>query len=153
MQLMRTVARSVHEKEVLGWDERFDLGPTDNDSADMDEATLYAWVVRMVGGGKDSSIMLGGKPVCEKPTIGLCVRSKAAVAKAFTERAGDICRSPERPDLRLSKEEAQGHLMGNLVVGELLVEEARSVGKDIDNVCRREAAQAKDDAKWGGLRS
>jgi hypothetical protein len=71
MQLMRTVARSVHEKEVLGWDERFDRGPTDNDSADMDEATLYAWVVRMVGCGKDSSIMLGGKPVCEKPTIGL----------------------------------------------------------------------------------
>lgn len=151
MQLTRTIARSVHEKEVMGRDERFDRGPTDDDGADMDSAALFAWVVRMVAGGKDSSIVLGGQPVCKKPTIGLCVRSKAAVAQVFRERASDICRSPERLDLRLSKEEAQGHLMGNLVVGELLVEEARRVGKDIDNVCRSEAAQVKEDAKYAKL--
>ena len=135
----------------MGRDEGFDRGPTDNDGADMGKAALYAWVERMVAGGRGSSIVLGGQPVCKTPTIGLCVRSKAAVAQVFTERASDICRSPERPDLRLSKEEAQGHLMGNLIIGELLVDEARRVGKDIDNVCAKEATAAKDAAKYAKL--
>jgi hypothetical protein len=78
------------------------------------------------------------------------VRLKAAVAEVYKHRATYICRSPERPDLRLSKEEAQGHAMGNLVIGELPESEARRVGKDIDNVCAKEAAavrQATKDAK------
>ena len=57
-------------------------------------------------------------------TFGDCCMVKAVVQALFSERLSDICRcrSPARPDLRLSKEEAQGHLIGNLVIGELLAD-------------------------------
>ena len=96
----------------------------------------------MFSGGSEASVMLSGDPICETLSVRLCVRLKAAVAKIYRERASDICRSPERPDLRLSKEEAQGHFAGNLIIGELLESEARRVGKDVDNVCARDSSPA-----------
>ena len=65
----------------------------------------------------------------------------------FSDHADNVCRSPERPDLRLSKEEAQGHLAGNLVIGELLPVEARAVGKRVDNHIMAEAEASKKASK------
>ena len=82
-QFVRMVPRSVHDNEVTGRDEGFDRGPTDGLGADLDDAALYAWLVRMTAGGRDASIVLGGEPVCDTPTVGLCVRSESAVAKVY----------------------------------------------------------------------
>ena len=62
-------------------------------------------------------------------TVGDCCMVKAVVQALFSDRLIDIFRSPEWPDLRLSKEEAQGHLIGNLVIGEQLADEGRAVGE------------------------
>ena len=44
-----------------------------------------------------------------------------------------ICRSPERPDLKMSQEEAQGWAVAAVVDRELLPDEARPIGKRVDN--------------------
>ena len=67
------------------------------------------------------------------PTVGLAVLVKQAVVKVWKQRGGAICRSPERPDLKMSQEEAQGWLVAAVVNRELLADEARLVGKRVDN--------------------
>lgn len=135
------------ETQVEGQEEECGHVTSDGNGAGLSDAALYAWAESMFAGGSDASVALGGEPVCETPTVGLCIRCKAAVIKLYMQCASNVCRSPERPDLRLSKEEAQGHLMGNLVLGELLESEARRIGKDIDNVCAKEEAAKKQAAK------
>ena len=78
-------------------------------------------------------------------SVGLCCSVKTVVHAVFTDHADRICRSPERPDLPISKEEACGHVIGSLCIGELLAEEGRKIGKRVYNVrrgCRRERALA-----------
>ena len=43
--------------------------------------------------------------------MGDCGTVKEVIKVLYRNRLDDICRSPERPDLRLSQEEAQGHLL------------------------------------------
>ena len=143
MMLTRILARSARDDAVEDSKQGCGRGPSSENDAGLGDAALYALVELMFAGGRDSSVVLGGEPACDAPTVGLCERLKAQVAQVYKDRASDICRSPERPDLRLSKEEAQGHAMGSLVIGELLESEARRVGKDIDNVCAKEAAMVK----------
>ena len=59
-----------------------------------------------------------------------------------------VCRSPERPDLQLSQEEAYGRLVVDLVDGptELVAKELREIGKRVDNKATREK-QAKEKAR------
>ena len=116
-------------------------------TAKISDAMLYAWSERMFAGGSEASVVLGGSAVIDKLTVGDCVLMKPALQRLYIERATDICRSPERPDLRLSQEEAQGHLAGNLLIGELLAGEARRVGKDVDNIIAKEEAAKRAAAK------
>ena len=147
MILTRIVARSARDDAVEDSKQGCGRGPSSENDTGLGDAALYALVELTFAGGRDSSVVLGGEPACDAPTVGLCERLKAQVAQVYKDRASDICRSPERPDLRLSKEEAQGHAMGSLVIGELLESEARRVGKDIDNVCAKEAAMVKQASK------
>jgi hypothetical protein len=73
-------------------------------------------------------------------TVAHCVRVKAAVNTIFERHAASICCSGERPDLQLSKEEALGHIMVDLVLGpvKLLPREPREIGKRVDNHATRE---------------
>ena len=119
-------------------------------AAPLDFTSAYEFAVRMFTNGKDASISRGGNAVLDEAMVGDCGTVKAVIQALFRDRLGDICRSPERPDLRLSQEEAQGHLIGNLVIGELLANEGRRVGKCVDNIVAKEAkdaAAAKEAAK------
>ena len=83
----------------------------------------YQRAVSMFARGRDASIEHGGDAVINDPIVDTCLVVKSAVKAAFHNHGGDISRSPERPDLRLSKEEGQGYLVGSLVVGELLAKD------------------------------
>ena len=65
-------------------------------------------------------------------TVAVALVVKAAIAAVWKAYAEKICRSPERPDLRMSQEEAQGWLIGALFARELLAPEARGIGKRVD---------------------
>ena len=100
----------------------------------------------MFSRGRDASVDHGGELCTNDPTVNVCLLVKSAVKACFEHHTADICRSPERPDLRLSKEEAQGYLVGSLVIGELLAAEARAIGKRVDYVVSTEE-KAKQEAK------
>ena len=65
-------------------------------------------------------------------TVAVALVVKAAVVAVWKACADKICRSPERPDLRMSQEEAQGWLISALFARELLPPEARGIGKRVD---------------------
>ena len=67
------------------------------------------------------------------PTVGLAVLVKQGVVNVWKQRGDAICRSPERPDLKMSQEEAQGWAVAAVVDRELLPDEARPIGKRVDN--------------------
>ena len=79
-------------------------------AAPLDFNIAYQFAVRMFANGKDASISRGGDAVLEA-TVGDCGTVKEVIKVLYRNRLDDICRSPERPDLRLSQEEAQGHLL------------------------------------------
>ena len=89
--------------------------------------------------------------------VDTCVRLKLAVNKVYeAKKTMPICRSPERPDLALSQEEAYGRAMVDLIRGkfELVPKELRDIGKKVDTAARREKethekvkAKAKDKKK------
>ena len=83
-------------------------------------------------------------------TVSVAVLAKQAVGGLWKEAADKICRSPERSDLRMSQEEAQGWLIGALFGRELLPDEARAVGKRVNNYAAAEdkaQRNAKEKAK------
>ena len=138
--------------------ERPGLGPAGEGSEAAAEApaaplnydSAYQWAVRMFAVGSDAAIDIGGDAVLADAPVGVCCMVKQVVQDLYRNQPNDIGRSPERPDLRLSQEEAQGYLVGNLVIGELLAHEGRAVGKRVDNVVAKEnkdAAAAKEAAK------
>ena len=87
---------------------------------------------RMFAGGPDASIQSGGDPVAKTVTVGLISAVKKAIEHLYKHHRNQVCRSPERCDLQLSQEEALGYLIGDLIFGELLAVEARSIGKRLD---------------------
>jgi hypothetical protein len=107
----------------------------------------YQRAVSMLARGRDEAIGPGGGWMIDEPTVDACIVVKRAVKAVFDNYAGDVSRSPERPDLRLSKEEGQGYLIGSLVIGELLVSEARAVGKRVDYVVSAEDKAKQEAAK------
>ena len=124
--------------------------PAEALAAPLDYDSAYQWAVSMFAVGSDAPIGLGGDAVLEEATVGDCCIVKQVVQALYRDRPDDIGRSPERPDLRLAQEEAYGHLVGNLVIGELLAHEGRAVGKRVENVVAKEAkdaASAKEAAK------
>ena len=91
--------------------------------------------------GPQSSVAPGGGTCVSKVTLLLLVMIKGVIKALFNDHASRICRSPERPDLRLAQEEALGHLVGSLVVGELLPSEARKAGKRVDYYAGKESTE------------
>ena len=68
----------------------------------------------------------------------------------YEKHGAIVCRSPERPDLQLSMEEAYGRFAVDLIIGptELLSSELRPIGKNVDNYAsREERAHDKEMAK------
>ena len=55
----------------------------------------------------------------------LVVAVRTAIRALYTTRRADICRSPERPDLQLSQEEAMGYLLADALGRPLLAARAR----------------------------
>ena len=93
---------------------------------------LLQRALRMFGGGRQNPVVPGDAAGISEVTGELVMTVKAAVSALFNDHADCICYSPERPDLGLSQEEALGHLVGSLFVGEVLVHEARPLGKRLD---------------------
>ena len=82
--------------------------------------------------GKDP-IESGNPPVASAVTNKLVTAVRAAIRALFKAHRDDICRSPERPDLMLSQEEAMGYLIADALSRPLLAPlDARPVGKRID---------------------
>ena len=116
----------------------------------MDLQKLRAWAISMFCGGRENVVLKAGDPFVDTVTVQLTSSIRAVVTALFHDFVDRICSSPERPDLRLAEEEALGHLAGSLVVGELLPEEARRVGKRVDYYAAQEkktAEKAKESAR------
>ena len=58
-------------------------------------------------------------------------RAIEAINNVFDQQRGRLCQSPERPDLTISKEEGLGWLLAEMFFCELLVAEARGLGKRV----------------------
>ena len=109
------------------------------------EELLLQRALRMFGGGRQNLVTTGGPTCVSEVKLALIMMVKAAITALFKHHDAGLCSSPERPDLRLSQEEALGYLVGSLVVGELLEAEARPVGKRLDFHAGKESkAQAAD---------
>jgi hypothetical protein len=96
------VAHSDGEPSVEGQAERWMESPPEGNrgsEAKITDAMLYAWSERMFAGGSEASVVLGGPAMLNELTVGDCLLMKPALQRLYKERAGDICRSPERPDL------------------------------------------------------
>ena len=106
---------------------------------------LQQWAIRMFCGGREQLVASGGARAVSTVSLELIMAIKATVIAIFKDFVEQICSSPERPDLRLTQEEALGHLVGSLVVGEMLATEARGIGKRLDFHAGKEAkAQAQE---------
>lgn len=106
----------------------------------------------MFCGGRDELVVFANIFVAsrrlEKVTLALVSTIKAVVTSLFKDHDERLCSSPERPDLRLSQEEAMGYLAGILVVGQLLPDEARPVGKRLDSrACQEKKTKEKEKEK------
>ena len=62
-------------------------------------------------------------------TFELVLLAQQAVHELWEQRRADICCSPARADLQLDKEEGIGYLIGDILCGSLLPDEARAIGK------------------------
>eukprot|EP00966_Prymnesium_polylepis_P329230 7384969-Prymnesium_polylepis.1 len=88
---------------------------------------LWDLGLQMFTAGADSAIVFILDALAAEPTIELCFLVKDVVRRIWESKQhrGAICRSPERPDLRLSQEEAAGYLLGAALGIELLPQEVR----------------------------
>lgn len=82
--------------------------------------------------GQEASLTFIGTVIAGETWLALILLVKKAVQDVFRDHASIICRSPERPDLPLSQEEANGWLMASIRGREPLAAEGRGIGKRID---------------------
>ena len=75
--------------------------------------------------------------IAKEITCGLVIAVRVAIRDLFDDehpRRASICRSPERPDLQLSQEEAIGYLLADTLGRPMLAEaDARPLGKRVDS--------------------
>ena len=90
---------------------------------------LMEWAAGMFTDPQGKRVSLTKLSVAFQSTNGLLMHAKEAVQRLFEKRRKDICSSPERPDLKMSQEEALGWLLGYACGRELLTEDARKIGK------------------------
>jgi hypothetical protein len=91
-------------------------------------------------------------------TYALVLHAQQAVHELWEQRRADICGSPARPDLQLDKEEGLGYLLGDVLRGELLPDEARAIGKRAGKLATKakgelESAKSKAKAKRSKVRA
>ena len=86
----------------------------EKDTAELSFEVLRKRAVQMFTGGAEASIVFILDVLAAEPTVELCALAKDVVQRLWEgkEHRDAICRSPERPDLRLSQEEALGYLLG-----------------------------------------
>ena len=91
--------------------------------------TLKQWAALAFTDPSGDRVELPALATAYQSTNGLLVNAKEAVRLLFEQKKKLLCRSPERLDLKLSKEEALGWLLAHARGRRLLVEEARKIGK------------------------
>ena len=100
---------------------------------------LKEWAAKAFADPKGDRLELPALAAAYQSTNGLLINAKEALRQLFEQRRKEICRSPERPDLQLSQEEALGWLLAYTRGRQLLDEEARPISK----VASKQAGVAK----------
>ena len=116
----------------------------------LEEAYATKRAMAMFAIGRDESIEFVLTKVILVATISDIMVVKMVTHNVLERCGASIVRSPERPDLQLSKEEGAGYLLAALSGIELLAAEARATGKAIDKRVATEkskTAKAKEKAK------
>eukprot|EP00966_Prymnesium_polylepis_P272060 6285880-Prymnesium_polylepis.2 len=95
---------------------------------------VFERAVQMFAVGAEAAIVFVLIPLAGEPSVELCTLVKQAIHELYKSKQYRVLigRSPERPDLRLSQEEALGYLLGAVLGVELLQQEARSFGSKVE---------------------
>ena len=98
------------------------------------EEAIYQRAESAYARGSEASVVMVGPALNIDVSVALLKLVKKVIHDLYERRRSDVCRSPERPDLRLSQEEAMGYLIIDLLRGAFatLPKEARDVGKRVD---------------------
>jgi hypothetical protein len=121
--------------------------------AAVSDDTLLERALKICTSDPDGPVSSGEPGIGGTVLVEHCVRVKATINKVYEKpHSGSICRSPERPDLQMSQEEAYGRVVVDLIVGptDLVPKELREIGKRVDNHATREKRShdnAKENAK------
>ena len=83
----------------------------------ISDAQLIERVVKVVTSVAEAPTASGEPGIGGSPRVAHCARIKSAVNTVFEKHTKSICRSRERPDLRLAQEEAYGHVAVDLIIG------------------------------------
>jgi hypothetical protein len=116
--------------------------------AAVSDARLLERALKTVTSNADGPTSSGERGIGGTVLVEHCVRVKSTIHTVYETHGDSICRSPERPDLQLSQEEAYGRVMVDLIVGptDLVPKELREIGKRVDNHATREK-KSHDNAK------
>ena len=124
--------------------------------ADTEALTMLKdMAVAMFAVGAEASVAFGVlKKVAGSQTVRMWKLVKQAIHNVYEakEHRDAICRSPERPDLKLTQEEANGYLAGAIFGIELLASEARAAGKNVDNCVAADKKAAAVKEPWKSQR-
>ena len=91
--------------------------------------TLKEWASRAFTDPVGRRVELPALATAYQSTNGLFINGKEAIRKLFEQRRKELCSSPERPDLKLSQEEALGWLLPYALGRQLLAPPSRSQRK------------------------
>ena len=128
----------VQAPAASGEEERESGQPPDAALEQLDEQkfaeTLLQRAVRMFLRPGEEPIRSCTRRLANEVTNGLVVAVRAVLRALYRDCRADVCRSPERPDLQLSQEEAMGYLTADALGRPLLAAlDARGPGKRIDS--------------------
>jgi hypothetical protein len=114
-------------------------------------SVLNGLAVAMFTGGAEATVVFDAlKRIAGLQTVRVWKLVKHAIHDLYESKAhrDAICRSPERPDLRLAQEEAQGLLAGAVFAIELLASEARAAGRNVGHAAAAEKKAAAVKEPW-----
>ena len=134
--------QAARPREVPAYDATVPDGSVDGPAEQLEPPTvdeLKEWAAKAFADPKGDRLELPALTAAYQSTNGLLINAKEALRQLFEQRRKEICRSPERPDLQLSQEEALGWLLAYTRGRQLLDEEARPIGK----VASKQAGVAK----------